>query len=148
MSEDAEGVPTPMVPVRFGIVTTFAPDVPPAGVKVMVLSLTLPAYESASFPTSKLPFGWPTPRVVIPVVVAMVKNGSAPKEPNLLYCICPFEPATELPAVPFEAAVIRPLALTVIFAFVKLPTFVFTVASVAAEEPGPEAVTSPVRAVM
>ncbi len=49
---------------------------------------------------------------------------------------------------PEEAAVMRPFPFTVMLAFVKEPTLAFTVASVAAAEPGPLAVTSPVSAVM
>lgn len=40
------------VSVVFGIVIVFAPDEPPAGVRVIVLSVILPAYERAIFPTS------------------------------------------------------------------------------------------------
>lgn len=48
-------------------------------------------------------------------------------------------------AVPFAAAVIKPLAFTVILAFVKEPTFELTVASVVAREPA-VVVISPVKA--
>lgn len=51
-------------------------------------------------------------------------------------------------AVPFEMAVISPLPFTVTDGYVKVPTFEFTVARVAATEFGPVAVTSPVKAVM
>ena len=46
------------------------------------------------------------------------------------------------------AAVINPLAFTVMFALVKDPTPAFTVAKVAATEPGPLAVISPVKSVI
>src|SRR6185312_16108769 len=53
-----------------------------------------------------------------------------------------------VPPLPLAAAVINPLALTVILALVKLPTLALTVASVRAAEPGPAAVPSPVSAVI
>ena len=49
------------------------------------------------------------------------------------------------PPDPFAAAVTRPLALTVMFAFVKDPTLEFTVAKVFAHDPA-DVVTSPDRA--
>jgi len=51
-------------------------------------------------------------------------------------------------AVPLDAAVTKPFAFTVMDAFVYDPTLLFTVANVAAADPGPEAVTSPVKAVI
>ena len=59
----------------------------------------------------------------------------------------PFDDATVKEvtgADPEDAAVTSPLAFTVREAFVKLPTFEFTVANVAAAAPDADVVTSPV----
>lgn len=49
--------------------------------------------------------------------------------------------------VPFDIAVTSPLPFTVTLGYVNVPTLELTVASVSAEEPGPDAVPSPVSAV-
>jgi hypothetical protein len=64
----------------------------------------------------------------------------------VLVSVSPVPALYVIGAVPFAAAVTSPLAFTVIFELVKLPTFEFTVASVDVVT-GPVAVTSPVRAV-
>jgi hypothetical protein len=102
----------------------------------------------------------------VPVVVAAPIAVPFPAKTGALIVVervsAGVEPPEELPerpfaetilrevigAVPLDAAVIRPLALTVIEALVNDPTFEFTVPNVNAALPGPEADPSPVRAVM
>jgi hypothetical protein len=55
---------------------------------------------------------------------------------------------TAPPPDPLEASVIRPFASTVMLAFVYAPGVTPVLARVAVADPGPEAVTSPVSAVM
>jgi len=85
------------------------------------------------------------PRVVIevcPTYVAAISTTAEVVPVTVIRLAVPNIDVTG--SAPLDAAVIRPLAFTVILAFVKEPTFEFTVANVVAKLPVPEPVTSPV----
>ena len=69
---------------------------------------------------------------VFPVMIAALALGLLSTAPRVVT------------ALPLDAAVTNPLALTVMVAAVKVPTFAFTVASIVAKLPVPDPVTSPV----
>jgi hypothetical protein len=86
-----------------------------------------------------------TPVVIVPTLVKELDT-------TLLARVVPVKVPAGATTALEPAAVIRPLPLTVKFGIAVLdpkePTFVLTVARVAAALPGPVAVTSPVNAVM
>jgi hypothetical protein len=130
-----EAVPVMLVPTK-------ALGVPNAGVTSvgLVASTTAPepVVEAAEIAV-------PSPCRIPVMVVVSVRAGVWPPEELPAK---PLAVATEMEvtgAVPLDAAVIRPLALTVIEALVKDPTLPLTVARVKAAAPGPVAVPSPVK---
>lgn len=139
-----ESVPSPPLVVTIPLLVRFA-SLAIVGVVMVgaVASTTLPdpVVDAAEI---AVPFPLRIPVIVVVNVSAGVTL--ALKDPAKPLAVATVREVTG--AVPLAAAVINPFAFTVKLPFVKLPTLPFTVANVSAADPGPDAVPSPVKAVM